>query len=261
MPSRQLTLYHVDAFSARAFSGNPAAVCPLEAWLPTELMQAIAAENNLSETAFFVPSGDGYELRWFTPAIEVDLCGHATLAAAYVIFNYLAPERTALRFGSLSGALTVRRDGDLIVLDFPARPAAPCDPPPGIAAALGAAPAEALAAANYLLVYPSEADIIQLKPDFARLSQLERSVIVTAPGTATDFVSRYFAPLKGVPEDPVTGSAHCTLIPYWSKRLAKSSLTARQLSRRGGDLYCKDCGPRVEIAGRATLYLQGQISI
>lgn len=262
MASSKLQLYQVDAFSDRVFAGNPAAVCPLGEWLPADLMQSIAAENNVSETAFFVPRGDDYELRWFTPVTEVDLCGHATLAASFVIFNFLHPDRTMLRFHSKSGVLEVERDGDLITLNFPSRPAKPCGTPHGMLEALGKVPEQILVAHAYLVVFKAEADVVDLDPDFTKLAVLvPRTVIVTAPGDTVDFVSRYFAPSKGVPEDPVTGSAHCTLIPYWSKRLGKGKFTARQISRRGGDLLCEDRGPHVQIAGRAVLYLQGRISI
>jgi PhzF family phenazine biosynthesis protein len=262
MATSKLQLYQVDAFSDRVFAGNPAAVCPLGEWLPADLMQSIAAENNVSETAFFVPRGDDYELRWFTPVTEVDLCGHATLAASFVIFNFLHPDRTMLRFHSKSGVLEVERDGDLITLNFPSRRAKPCGTPHGMLEALGKVPEQILVAHAYLVVFKAEADVVDLDPDFTKLSVLvPRTVIVTALGDTVDFVSRYFAPSKGVSEDPVTGSAHCTLIPYWSKRLGKGKLTARQISRRGGDLLCEDRGPRVQIAGRAVLYLQGRISI
>ncbi|HLW53482.1 MAG TPA: PhzF family phenazine biosynthesis protein [Candidatus Angelobacter sp.] len=249
----------MDAFTDRLFSGNPAAVCPLEEWLPAEVMQSIAAENNLSETAFFVSQPDGYELRWFTPVTEVDLCGHATLAAAFVIFNFLQPGATAACFRTKSGVLEVNREGDLIALDLPSFPAKPSVIPDGLVGALGQMPEDALEANAYVLVYQTERCVADLRPDFARLANLPRTVIVTAPGETADFVSRYFAPSRGVPEDPVTGSAHCRLIPYWAKRLGKTRLKARQLSKRGGDLLCEDRGERVRIAGRAVLYLEGAI--
>ena len=260
----RLPLYQIDAFAEGPFTGNPAAVCPLDAWLPTELMQAIAAENNLSETAFFVPEGDFYRLRWFTPSVEVDLCGHATLASAFVVFRYLTPERERVIFQTeKAGTLTVGRDGDALVLDFPARPPHPCPMSDEVAAALGQPPVRLLASRDYLAVYEREDEIAALAPDFAALAALDRfAVIVTAPGSAgIDFVSRFFAPSHGVPEDPVTGSAHCTLIPYWAERLGKTRLQARQLSRRGGRLSCGLNGDRVTIAGRAVLYLEGTITI
>ncbi len=260
-----LDLYQVDAFAAEPFTGNPAAVVPLEAWLPDELMQAIAAENALSETAYLVPAGPArYELRWFTPAAEVDLCGHATLAAAYVLFERLGEEGEAVTFDSRSGPLGVRRgEGGRLVLDFPARPAEPCRPPETLAAALGAAPVEIRGAErDYLAVFDREADVRALRPDFGRLEALDRGgTIVSAPGEDVDFVSRYFCPAFGILEDPVTGSAHSTLVPYWSERLGRSTLRARQVSRRGGELWCVDRGDRVEIAGHAVLYLEGRIRL
>ena len=261
----QLPLYQVDAFvTERPFSGNPAAVCPLDAWLPTEVMQGIAAENNLAETAFFVPEGEGYRLRWFTPTVEVDLCGHATLAAGFVIFRWLAPSREDVVFHTeKAGQLRVRRSGDLLALDFPARPPEPCSAPATLAAALGKKPKSLLAARDYLAVYDSAEDVAKLTPDFPAVAALDRfAVIATAPGAdGVDFVSRFFAPARGVDEDPVTGSAHCTLIPYWAERLGKNRLEARQLSRRGGALSCALAGDRVSIAGRAAFYLEGTISI
>jgi PhzF family phenazine biosynthesis protein len=260
----RIPLYQVDAFADRAFSGNPAAVCPLDGWLPGDVMQAIAAENNLSETAFFLPEGEGWRLRWFTPTTEVDLCGHATLAAAYVIFNVLAPERERVIFHTeRAGDLAVARDGDLLALDFPSRPPSPCVSPPALGAALGRQPTALLAARDYLAIYDDPDDVAALAPDFAALARLDRfAVIATAPGSGgADFVSRFFAPAQGVDEDPVTGSAHCTLIPYWARRLGKTRLQARQLSRRGGSLSCALDGDRVTIAGRAVLYLTGTIEI
>ncbi len=258
----RLPIYQIDAFAPRVFGGNPAAIVPLDSWLPDSVMQSIAAENNLAETAFFVPEGEDYALRWFTPAVEVDLCGHATLASAHLIFSRMTPGRGQVRFTTRSGPLTVTRQGEMLALELPARPPEPCSSPPGLEAAFGRAPKEVMAARDYLLVYESEADIRALNPDMARIATLDRfAAIVTAPGTDCDFVSRFFAPGQGVPEDPVTGSAHCTLIPYWSKRLGKSRLSARQLSARGGELMCEDRGARVVVAGRAVLYLEGSIFI
>jgi PhzF family phenazine biosynthesis protein len=222
-------------------------------------MQSIAGENNLSETAFFVPCSDGFELRWFTPVTEVDLCGHATLAAGYVVCCFLRRDISRVRFHTKSGTLDVHREDELIVLDLPSRPAKACEMPNGILEALGNMPEAALEANAYLFVFPSETQIANLRPDFPRLAALPKGVIVTAPGITADFVSRYFAPSRGVPEDPVTGSAHCTLVPYWSQRLGKNKLTARQISRRGGDLFCEDRGSRVQLAGHAALYLEGTI--
>ncbi len=256
----RIPLYQIDAFTGRLFAGNPAAVCPLEEWLPEEQMQAIAAENNLSETAFFVRRADLYDLRWFTPAVEVDLCGHATLAAAFVVFNYLEPERNVVRFQTRSGELVVRREGDLLVMDFPARDPAPCATPPELSRALGAVPSEVWAARDYLAVYDTEEQVRALAPDMPALLRVGHfAVIVTAPSREVDFVSRFFAPAAGVPEDPVTGSAHCTLVPYWARRLGKTRLEARQVSARGGELYCEHRGTRVTIAGRAVRYLEGTV--
>jgi predicted PhzF superfamily epimerase YddE/YHI9 len=260
----RLPIYQVDAFTNGLFGGNPAAVCPLQAWLPDATMQAIAAENNLSETAFFVPDGGDYALRWFTPTVEVDLCGHATLASAHVVFRFLEPERESVNFHTLkAGTLAVIRRADMLVMDFPSRPASPAPAPPGLLAALGGAPREVLRARDYLVVYDSAAEIAALAPDLAALAKVDCwAAIVTAPGEdGIDFVSRFFAPKQGVPEDPVTGSAHCTLVPYWAKRLGKVELEARQLSRRGGALRCALNGNRVSIGGRAVVYLEGQISV
>jgi PhzF family phenazine biosynthesis protein len=260
-----IALYQVDAFvTGEPFSGNPAAVCPLDFWLPDAGMQAIAAENNLSETAFFVPEGDGYRLRWFTPTTEVDLCGHATLASAFVVFGWLAPWRRSVTFHTeKAGPLSVTRDGELLALDFPSRPPQLCAMSETLTEALGRRPTALLAARDYLAVFDSAEDVAALSPDFSKIAGLDRfAVIVTAPGTdGVDFVSRFFAPARGVDEDPVTGSAHCTLIPYWAERLGKTRLEARQLSRRGGALSCALRGDRVTIAGRASLYLTGSISI
>jgi PhzF family phenazine biosynthesis protein len=254
----EIPLFQVDAFANAVFSGNPAAVCPLNEWLPDARMQAIAAENNLSETAFFVPDGEGYALRWFTPTLEIDLCGHATLASAFIVCTELEPARTCVRFGSQSGPLEVVRDGDLFELDFPSRPAQPCEPPPDLAGALGAQPAATLGARDLVAVFETEQQVRSLAPDFARIARIRDGLVsVTARGDEVDFVSRFFAPGAGIPEDPVTGSAHCTLIPYWSQRLGKTRLQARQVSARGGELLCEDRGERVGIAGRAVLYSRG----
>jgi PhzF family phenazine biosynthesis protein len=259
----KIPLYQVDAFTDKRFHGNPAAICPLDRWLPDSVLQAIAAENNLSETAFYVRANEHFNLRWFTPAVEVDLCGHATLAAALVILDVRKEISAELvEFKTKSGTLVVHRDGDRYAMDFPARPAAPGDAHPDLAAALGAAPIEVLAARDYLCVYPSEAGVRSLTPDMAKLATLDRfGVIVTAPGANCDFVSRFFAPAKGVPEDPVTGSSHCTLIPYWAKRLGKDLMHARQISARGGELWCEMRGDRVRISGHGVLYLEGQIEV
>lgn len=258
----QLPIFQVDAFAGEVFRGNPAAICPLERWLPDDRMQAIAAENNLAETAFFVPGRDSYDLRWFTPTVEVDLCGHATLASAHVVFERLRPGTRTVRFSTRSGMLEVVRDGDLLVLDFPALPAEPCQPPPGLLEGLGARPREVLRAKNYMAVFETESQVRALRPDMSLIARLAPyAVIVTAPGLDVDFVSRFFAPGHGVPEDPVTGSAHCTLVPYWAKRLGRKNLRARQVSARVGELVCGDNGHRVAIGGRAVLYLEGTIYV
>lgn len=259
-----LPIYQVDAFAEKLFGGNPAAICPLTEWLPDATMQAIAAENNLAETAFFVREGADYALRWFTPAVEVDLCGHATLASAHVVFAFLEPGRERVNFRTLkAGTLTVARRGDMLMMDFPARPATAVDPPPGLLAALGGSPREVLKARDHMVVYGSAAEVAALKPDFAALGRLDCwAAIATAPGEdGTDFVSRFFAPRQGIDEDPATGSSHCTLVPYWAARLGKRQLKARQLSRRVGTLTCALNGDRVAIGGRTVLYLEGKITV
>ena len=258
----KLPLYQVDAFTSSIFAGNPAAICPLDEWLPDEMMQNVAAENNLSETAFFVRTQDGFDLRWFTPAVEVDLCGHATLASAYVLYEHLGEKSEQLVFTTKSGKLTVTRNGEFLAMELPTRAPVALEPNRELIRALGAEPAATLGARDYLVVYDSEQDVHALRPDMAGLMNIDRfAVIATAPGNSCDFVSRFFAPAKGVPEDPVTGSAHCTLIPYWAERLAKTNLHAKQISRRGGELFCEMRGDRVEIAGRCALYLIGSIYI
>jgi PhzF family phenazine biosynthesis protein len=258
----EIPLYQVDAFSRRVFGGNPAAVCPLTEWLDDATLQGIALENNLSETAFFAGSGDRRRLRWFTPACEVDLCGHATLASAFVIMELLEKGRREIHFETRSGELTVTSDGRLYTLDFPARPPEPREVPAGFSAALGGAPQALLGARDLLAVYGTEADVKALEPDMGAVAKLDTfAVIVTAPGSDVDFVSRFFAPAKGVPEDPVTGSAHCTLIPYWAQRLGKTKLRARQVSQRGGELWCELADDRVKISGEAVLYAEGKIHL
>ena len=272
----RLPLYQVDAFTSAVFAGNPAAVCPLERWLDERSMRAIAMENNLSETAFFVPapadgppgsryavgSGRDYDIRWFTPAAEVDLCGHATLASAFVIFRWLDPTRTSVTFHSKSGPLVVERAGDLLAMKFPSRPAGACAVPAELVEALGAVPRETLLSRDLVAVFAAEEEVRALRPDFARVLALgHHAVIVTAPGRDCDFVSRFFAPSVGVDEDPVTGSAHCTLVPYWSRRLGRRTLHARQVSARGGELFCEDLGEHVIIAGHAAPYLEGTIEV
>ena len=259
----RIPLYQVDAFASQLFRGNPAAVCPLDRWLDDSTLQSIAAENNLSETAFYVPNGKGYRLRWFTPGVEVDLCGHATLATAHVIYSIRAESNAPrLSFETKSGELIVERDGDLYALDFPARPPVESASDAGLIEALGAKPQSILGARDYFCVYETEEQVRALKPNMEKLAAIDRfACIVTAPGADCDFVSRFFAPAKGVPEDPVTGSSHCSLIPYWSKRLGKTKLHARQISQRGGELWCEDRGDRVRMAGKAVKFLEGFIEI
>ncbi|HRC77542.1 MAG TPA: PhzF family phenazine biosynthesis protein [Kouleothrix sp.] len=258
----RIAIYQVDAFSSRVFGGNPAAVCPLESWLDDALMQQIAAENNLSETAFFVRGGERYGLRWFTPVVEVDLCGHATLASAFVLFSELEPERAAITFSTRSGDLTVTRDGDRLMMDFPSIATTPCDPPADLVAGLGCAPLETRSGMDLLVLLEDEAAVRALRPHMDTLARLDtRGVIATAPGDSADFVSRFFAPAYGLPEDPVTGSAHCALAPYWAARLGKTHLHALQVSARGGELWCEDAGARVRIAGRAAKFLHGTIEL
>ncbi len=257
----RIPMYQVDAFTDRLFHGNPAAVCPLEEWLPDALMQQIAMENNLSETAFFVPRGSRFAIRWFTPAVEVDLCGHATLATAYVIFRFIRPDANAIEFDSRSGVLGVSRGGEFLTLDFPADFVSPTPPREDLAHALGGWPLEFhKGRSDYLLVYGSQQEIETMAPDFNLLAQVPaRGIIITARGQEADFVSRFFAPQSGVPEDPVTGSAHTSLAPYWAARLGKSDLAAIQLSPRRGWLKCSLAGDRVRISGQARLYLTGEI--
>lgn len=258
----KIDLYQVDAFASRPFEGNPAAVCPLDDWLPEHAMQSIALENNLSETAFFVRGESGYRIRWFTPAAEVDLCGHATLASAWVLFNRLGHAGPAIRFESNSGPLEVTRDANRLVLDFPAQPPRPCATPPGLLEALGTEPIECLEYVDLVAVFDEPQAVLDASPDMARLAALDyRGIAITAPGGDYDFISRFFAPAVGVAEDPVTGSAHTKLTPYWAGKLGKSSLAARQVSPRGGDLWCTLNGDRVLIAGHAVPYLEGRISI
>ena len=263
----EVPIYQIDAFASALFRGNPAAVCPLERWLPDNVLQAIAAENNLAETAYYVPENGLYRLRWFTPAVEVELCGHATVATACVILD-IRKERTGSRvaFETMSGELAVERtsqDGrPLYALDFPAKPPKACSVDPKLSSALGAKPSETLAGHGYFCVFSSEEEVRNLRPNMDGLASLDRPMLIaTAPGEDCDFVSRFFAPAKGIPEDPVTGSAHTSLIPYWSERLGKKSMFARQISARGGELWCEDLGERVRIAGRAVPYLEGRIQV
>jgi PhzF family phenazine biosynthesis protein len=258
----RIPYFQVNAFTSHTFGGNPAGVCVLEEWLPDGLLQQIAAENNLSETAFLVRRDSIVDLRWMTPAVEVDLCGHATLASAFVLFQHLAYKESCIHFQTKSGRLTASLRGDLIELDFPSRPAAPSRVSEPMLNALGAEPLALLKARDYVAVFGSEAEVAALNPNMQLVSQLDcLGLIVTAPGKTADFVSRFFAPQVGVPEDPVTGSAHCSLIPYWAGRLGKTELFARQLSKRGGEIYCRDRGERVSIGGKAVMYNRGELNL
>ncbi len=259
----RLPIYQFDAFAKRIFGGNPAAVCPLEFWPDDATLQAIALENNLSETAFLVARDDGdYDLRWFTPAIEVDLCGHATLASGCLVLRHLQPERDEVGFMTRSGRLAVRRAGDGFAMDFPADPPAPTEAPANLEAILGVAPEAVLKGRYWLVVLASAAEVRALDPDIAAIGRLSPgNMIVTAPGDAADFVSRFFAPSSGILEDPVTGSAHCILTPYWAARLGKCELEALQVSARGGELRCTLAGDRVGLAGNCAFYMEGFIEI
>ena len=263
--STELELYQIDSFTEQLFCGNPAAVVPLDSWLPDDLMQSIALENNLSETAFFVAEGDGYHLRWFTPTDEMDLCGHATLAAAYVLFHHLNYGGDQVRFSTLSGDLVVSRDPAGLLMDFPSRPVTEQSLPDEIINALGAKPIWSGAGKNWLLLYETEQQVKALAPDFAQLLTVsDKNIIVTAISEEKgrdDFVSRFFAPHVGINEDPVTGSAHCSLIPFWAGRLGLNQLRARQVSARGGELVCTLDGDRVKMAGQCVTYMRGQFSI
>lgn len=258
----KLPLYQIDAFAEVPFQGNPAAVCPLESWLPDDVMQKIAEENNLAETSFYVKSGDSYELRWFTPTKEVDLCGHATIAAAYVLFDTLERLSDVVRFNSKSGWLSVQKDDDLLTLDFPQQKGVPCDIPEALAKGLGKKPREVYKAMDYMAIFDTEDEVLSINPKLEFLQELDlRGVIITAMGNEFDFVSRFFAPNYGIPEDPVTGSAHCTLAPYWAGVLGKNLMSAKQLSRRTGILKCKIEGDRVLVSGKAIPYLKGHIEV
>lgn len=258
----KLPYYVVDAFTSRVFSGNPAGVCPLETWPADEVLQKIAFENNLSETAFFVKEGEGYRLRWFAPAVEVDLCGHGTLASAFVLYEVLGYGQPSVRFESRSGPLTVTRAGDKLVLDFPALAYTPCPAPKDLVEGLGRVPRETLKSMDYVAAFESEEDVRSLSPRLEVLARLDgRGVIATAPGRSSDYVLRCFGPKAGIPEDPVTGSAQCVLAPYWSGRLKKKGFSVRQLSARGGELSCELAGDRVKIGGQAALYLKGEIEV
>ncbi len=254
----------IDVFTDKLFGGNPAGVCLLESWLDDAVMQNIAMENNLAETAFLVREDkSAYGLRWFTPEVEIDLCGHATLASAFVLMNEVRAVSDTVDFHTQSGTLTVTKNGDIFTMDFPTRAPVRCDVPQLLEQALGASVLETHMSRDLLVLLNSEDAVRHLRPDFALLRQIDNvfAIIVTAKGTDCDFVSRFFAPGAGILEDPVTGSSHCTLIPFWSGRLGKQRMTARQLSARGGSLLCEDCGERVKIGGTAVCYLRGEISL
>jgi PhzF family phenazine biosynthesis protein len=259
----KLPMYQVDAFASRIFTGNPAAVVVCKSELSVEIMQSIATENNLSETAFILITRNEYQIRWFTPTLEVDLCGHATLAAAHVIFNHLKSSLNKVSFFSKSGPLHVHKNGEILYLDFPADSFTAVEPFEQLINGLGVRPSELYKGRDdFLAILDNEVSVASLCPNMQSISKVpSRGVIVSSKGTEVDFVSRFFAPQSGVPEDPVTGSAHTTLIPYWSRRLAKNHLRARQISTRGGELICKDLGERVEIGGKAVTYLVGEISL
>lgn len=258
----EISLYQIDAFASKLFEGNPAAVCPLDVWLPDDVMQYIAAENNLSETAFFVPKGHGFHIRWFTPVSEVKLCGHATLASAYVLFHILGYKKDKIEFDSKSGTLAVTKDNEWLVMDFPAQPPVPCEIPEEIVKAFNAVPAECLISEDYIAVFENEVDIERAEPDFEQLKKLDlRGVIITAKSTRYDFVARFFAPNYGILEDPVTGSAYTQLAPYWASKTGLQRFSAKQMSSRGGELTCEIVDDRVFISGKAIKYLEGKIKI
>jgi predicted PhzF superfamily epimerase YddE/YHI9 len=258
----RLPIYQLDAFTRRPFGGNPAAIVILDEWLPDSVLQSIGAENNLAETAFVIPKGEICPLRWFTPTLEIDLCGHATLATADVLFRERFPLLRRIAFTTLSGELVVERTADGLAMDFPSRPGRPVAVTDEIVAAAGVRPREAHVARDLMLVLDSEEKVREVRPDFARVAALDTfGLIVTAPGRECDFVSRFFVPKAGVPEDPATGSSHCTLTPYWAQRLGKTSLFARQLSARGAEMHCEQRGDRVVISGHCAWYLKGEIDV
>jgi PhzF family phenazine biosynthesis protein len=259
----KLTIYQIDAFANKLFSGNPAAVVPLQKWLDDDLMQKIAMENNLAETAFFVKSGDHFDIRWFTPELEINLCGHATLASAYVLYNFMEHDKPTIVFHSKSGPLSVSRDGDMIHLDFPSwNPEHITEYPPELIESLAVKEvAGVYKNREYLVELNSEEEVRNCKPDFALMKKVDKMIIITAAGKKVDFVSRFFAPTAGIDEDPVTGSAHSQLIPFWSYKLGKTKMTAKQLSKRGGDLLCEQKGDRVVMAGKCVFYMRGEIEL
>lgn len=258
------TIYQVDAFTNKLFGGNPAAVVPLEQWIDAATMQMIAAENNLAETVFFVPKDNGYHIRWFTPELEIDLCGHATLASAFILYEYLGYSKPQIIFYSKSGELIVTRDGDKLQLNFPARmPDRVSDYPEALLKGLGITdPLGVYKSRDYVVEVTTEKEVLRVVPDISLLNQVDViGIIVTAPGSDCDFVSRFFAPNCGIPEDPVTGSAHSTLIPFWAEKLGKEKLHARQLSKRGGELWCQNAGERVTMSGNCVFYMKGEIDV
>lgn len=263
-PSMNIPIYQIDAFTTQVFKGNQAAVCVLESWLDDATLQNIAAENNLAETAFIIKTKGGYDLRWFTPTLEIDLCGHATLASAYVIFKFLEPKLSHVVFSSMSGKLFVSlEESGRLAMDFPARTPTQLPIPAQAENAFGVAPKEVWASDDLMMVFETEEQVLNLTPNMSAISTFTDyfAVIATAKGDKVDFVSRFFAPNAGIPEDPVTGRAHCTLVPYWAEQLNKTKLEAKQLSKRTGHLYCEDKGQRVAIAGYAKLFLKGEIHL
>jgi predicted PhzF superfamily epimerase YddE/YHI9 len=256
-----IPIYHIDTFTSEIFKGNPAAVCPLQRWLPDDVMQQIAMENNLSETAFFVPLQEGFEIRWFTPTTEVDLCGHATLASAFVLFTCLDYQQEQVLFQSKSGILSVRKDDAWLLLDFPLQAPVPCDVPSALSEAWDGSIIECLKSEDYIVLLEDEDAVKHARPNLELLKQLDlRGVIITAQSHTYDFVSRFFAPHCGIDEDPVTGSAYTQLAPFWSARLGKAKLHAKQISARGGEVLCEVVGERVHIAGKAVKFSQGEIA-
>lgn len=258
----KLKIYQVDAFAEKPFEGNPAAVVPLEEWLPDEVMQAIAEENNLSETAFFIPTGSGFHIRWFTPKMEVKLCGHATLASGFVLFTLLRHGSDTITFDSLSGPLSVTKTDQLLTLNFPVQKPEPCEAPQDLVQGLGRQPLACYRNDDYLAVFEREEEIAAITPNPFALAKLDlRGIIATAPSSEFDFVARFFAPKYGIPEDPVTGSAYTQLMPYWADKLGRLKLRARQLSSRGGNVLCELKGDRVFISGSAVNYMEGTIDV
>jgi predicted PhzF superfamily epimerase YddE/YHI9 len=258
----RIRFYEVHTFTNRLFAGNPAGVCLVDELLPDELMQKIARENNLPATAFVLDRGASFDLRWFSPTVQLEVCGHATLATGDVLFDHLGRSEETLTFQTRAGELKIARADGRLVLDFPVRPVAPCEIPPPLIDSLGAQPREVCKGADYLAVFARAKQVVALRPNLDAMAQLPvRGVIVTAPGHDCDFVSRFFAPQRGINEDAVTGSAHCTLVPYWATRLGRKKLHARQVSQRGGELFCEDCGDRVHIGGTAVTYLEGTLRV